>query len=140
MAEEKCISRAEARRILVEDYGWAPQADNAWGRLVGVYIEAGTAGDEVGCMFRSDWGDDHGYKRSGCGTADPTLLGLLILASDPCELEAEMPRVAPKRRSMREELGWLLHNCVAHPVFGVLQFLGIYRLGRWIHDGLTPTS
>jgi len=127
MAEEKCISRAEARRLLVEEYGYKPQRIGNWGKLEKIGIEDG---GPVALVF-SGYGDS---------ATDPRQLGLLLLASDTSYIESAMSTADERRLTFREEMGWLVHNCVAHPVFGVLQFLGIYRLGRWIHDRLTPTS
>jgi len=51
--------------------------------------------------------------------------------------EDKTPRFYP----VRKELGWLVHNCVAHPVTGVVSFtgylvslVGMKRLGQGLLD------
>lgn len=42
---------------------------------------------------------------------------------------------------MRDRIKWLIHNCVAHPIIGVLG--AIWRVPEWaqrFHDATAPTE
>jgi hypothetical protein len=39
---------------------------------------------------------------------------------------------------MKRTLMMLVHNCVAHPVAGVLWLVGADALGDWLHDVTVP--
>jgi hypothetical protein len=39
---------------------------------------------------------------------------------------------------MSSRLHWAFHNCLGHPLMGVLVFLGAERLGTWVHDITLP--
>ena len=41
-------------------------------------------------------------------------------------------------RSARENLGWAIHNIVAHPLSEIAFWLGSERLSNWIHDVSVP--
>ena len=39
---------------------------------------------------------------------------------------------------MKDELMWLVHNCIAHPIAGVLWLCRCTRLADWMHDVTMP--
>lgn len=41
---------------------------------------------------------------------------------------------------MSTRLWWLVHNCAAHPIAGVLWFVGLRRLPDWLHESTVPQT
>lgn len=39
---------------------------------------------------------------------------------------------------MRTQLLWIIHNVIAHPLSEILYWIGLGRLGNWIHDVTVP--
>jgi len=41
-------------------------------------------------------------------------------------------------RPWRENVGWAVHNLIAHPLSEVVFWLGSERASNWIHDNTVP--
>ena len=39
---------------------------------------------------------------------------------------------------IKYELMWLAHNCVSHPIMGILNLFGFIEAGNWVHDITVP--
>lgn len=44
----------------------------------------------------------------------------------------------PPRRTFREQVGWALHNLIAHPLSELLYWLFGETAANWIHDITIP--
>ena len=49
-----------------------------------------------------------------------------------------MIHITPKRNDMRREIWWAIHNLIAHPLSEILYWVGLGRIGNWIHDHTIP--
>jgi hypothetical protein len=46
---------------------------------------------------------------------------------------------AQKRKTVRENFWWAVHNCLAHPLSEILYWLWLGKVGDWVHDFTVPS-